>query len=236
MYWIFLGIFIITVLVPDIIRDDFFLLSETRVEEILIFLMGAIAFFIFIKNEQKLIFHKKEKVRDQEKIDQAVKDLVESYSYIGEVNRKMDILMNIALGLSDNSILSKSHEDETYQSIVSASNFLLKGDFASLRLIDIETSKTKKEFKMENNNHFINNSELVKMGENITVEKKDDCLIVSSNQKINNIKSYIIICGYDKDEENSPKNLEILKVFASQALFLYSYTHSENSCPPKKQA
>ena len=63
MYWLFLIIFVITVLVPDIVRKDVSVFSETRLEEILIFIMGATAFFIFIKNEQKLIFHKKEKVK-----------------------------------------------------------------------------------------------------------------------------------------------------------------------------
>jgi hypothetical protein len=95
MYWIFLIIFIIVVLVPDIVRSNFYIISETRLEEVLIFFMGAVAFAIFMKNEQQLLFHKKEKVKDEKKIEQAVKDLVESYSYIGEVNRKMDLLMNM---------------------------------------------------------------------------------------------------------------------------------------------
>ena len=231
MYWIFLIIFIIAVLTPDIIRDNFFFLSETRVEEIIIFTMGAIAFFFFIKNEQLLIFHKKEKERDQKKIDQTVKDLVESYSYIGEVNRKMDFLMNIALGLSDRSLLSKSKENEIYQSIVSASNFLMKADFTSLRFINVKNYRTKKDFHLEERGRKIGNGELVDMGKNINVKKYEDCLIVASEQKINDIKSYIIICGYSEEEEKSPKNLEILKVFASQALFLYSYSISQAANP-----
>ena len=32
----------------------------------------------------------------------------------------------------------------------------------------------------------------------------------------------------DPEEENNPKNMEIIKVFASQALFLYSYTHNND--------
>ncbi|MFZ2976017.1 MAG: hypothetical protein WA055_05330 [Candidatus Moraniibacteriota bacterium] len=233
MYWIFLIIFIITVLVPDIVRTNFYLISETRFEEILIFFMGAMAFAIFIKNEQQLISHKKEKEKDKKKIEQTVKDLVESYSYIGEVNRKMDLLMNTALGLSDRSTLSKAHEKETYQSIVSATSFLLKSDFASLRFVDMKNIKTKQEFRSENSGQPIKNSALVEMSDNMNVKKDNDCLIVSSNQKINNIKSYLIICGFDEKEESNPKNIEILKVFASQALFLYSYTHNEpKNCPP----
>jgi len=219
--------------VPDIVRTNFGVISESRLEEILIFFMGAMAFAIFIKNEQQLIFHKKEKERDKKKIEQTVKDLVESYSYIGEVNRKMDLLMNTALGLSDRSVLSKSHEKETYQSIVSATSFLLKSDFTSLRFVDMKNIRTKQEFRSENSGQPIKNSMLAEMKDNINVKKNGDCLVISSSQKINDIKSYLIICGFDEKEESNPKNIEILKVFASQALFLYSYTHNEpKNCPP----
>lgn len=235
MYWIFLIIFTITVLVPDIINSTFWIFSENRIEEILIFLLGAIAFLIFIKNEQKLIFHKKEKEKDQKRINQTVKDLVESYSYIGEVNRKMDILMSVALGLSDNSNLTKSEEDEMYQSIVTATNSLLKANSTSLRLVNTETLKTKKEAQTEKKNHSIKNTELIAIEDNMTMKKNGNCLIVSSGKKINNMKSYLIVCGYDTEEENNPKNLEIIKVFVSQALFIYAYTHQEENnypCPP----
>lgn len=225
----------LTVLVPDIVGSSFWIFSENRLEETLIFSLGIIAFLIFIKNEKKLIFHKKEQEKDQKKIKQTVKDLVESYSYIGEVNRKIDILMNIALGLSDSSSLSKSQEEETYKSIATASNSLLKAESTSLRLINTETRKTKKEFQTEKENYSIKNSELLAMGEETTLKKNGNCLIISSGKKMDNIKSYLIICGYDEEEENNPKNLEILKVFLSQALFIYAYTNQKkNNCPPEK--
>lgn len=227
MYWIFVVIFILTVLTPDIVRKDLWGLSEVRIEEIFIFLMGAITFIIFIRNEQKILFHKKEKEKNQKKIDQTVKDLMDSYSYIGEVNRKMDLLINIALGLTDRSVLSKSKENEIYHSVVSASNFLLKSEFTSLRFVCLENLKTRKEIRSGEGGEVIKNNELAKIEEDMSVKRYKNCLIVSSSQKIGKIKSYIITCGYDKKEENSPKNMEILKVLASQALFLYSFTHSE---------
>lgn len=227
MYWIFLIIFVISVLIPDIIRGGIFSLSETRVEEIFIFLMGAIALAVFIRNERIIFFQKKEKARDQKKIDQTVKDLVESYGYIGEVNRKMELLKNVALGITERSVLSKSKENEIYQSIISASKFLMKSDSTVLRFVDIDRLKTKKEIRSEQKGETLKNSELAQMDENTSVKKINNCLAVASGQKVKGVKSYIIICGYDSEEENDPKNMEILKVFVSQALFLYSYTHSK---------
>lgn len=223
MYWIFFILFIVAVMVPDIVRGPISFLVEERVEEIMIFVLGAIAFFVFIKNERKIFLQKKEKEKDEKKINQTVKDLVESYSYIGEVNRKMDILMNTALGLSDGSDLNKKKEAEIYDSIIGAANFLMKADRTYLRFIDVVTGKTKKEFKIEGKEKLLGNQDLLSMGDNVNVKKMKGYIIISSSQKINFVKSYLVIYGYDPEEESSPKNIEILKVFASQAIFLYSY-------------
>lgn len=227
MYWIFTVIFIIVVLIPDIVRNGVFNLSETRAEEAAILLMGAIAFIIFIRSEQKILFYKKEKIKSQKKIDRTEKDLVESYSYIGEVNRKMDLLISITLGLTERSVLSKSKENEIYESIANAAGFLFNANFTLLRFVCLETLKTKKEIRIGKGGEVVKNSDLAKIEDDVNIKKYKNCLIVSSGQKIGSIKSYIIICNYGKKEDESLKNAEILKVLASQALFLYSYTHRD---------
>lgn len=234
MYWIFLVLFLIAVLVPDIIRRDFYFLSETRMEEINIFLLGIVAFFVFIRNERQIYLQKKDKEKDLKKINQTVKDLVESYSYIGEVNRKMDILMNIALGLADSSNIDKDREKEIYGSIISASNFLMKAEYTTLKFVNLATKKVEKSFSINHENIPVKNTDLMAMQEDVNVKKIGNCLIICSHQKINNTKSYLIICGYNEEEEASPKNMEILKVFASQAIFLYSYVKKFVSIPPCK--
>ena len=224
MYWIFAVLFAIAVLIPDIIREDISLLAEERAEEVIIFILGSIAFLTFIRNERKIAFQKKEKEQAQKKMSQTVKDLVDSYSYIGEVNRKMDILMGVALGLTERSTLDKKKEKEIYESIVTAANFLLKANCAMIRFINLKTNRTEKEIKIpECANLSIANNDLIKMNEHVNVKKQNGLFIVSSPQTINNIKSYLIIDGYDAQEEGKPKNTEILKLFASQAIFLYAY-------------
>lgn len=235
MYWIFLILFIIAVLIPDIIRGEVFFLTETRAEEVAIFLMGAIAFLVIIRNELLLTFHRKEKEKDEKKIKQTVKDLVESYSYIGEVNRKMDILMNIALGLSDRSLLSKKKEKDIYESIIGAANFLLKADCTCLRLINIKTARVEKELVSEGKNEPVGSNILLEMDEETGIKKDADKLIVASPQTINNVRCFLIISGYGEDEEKNPKNMEILKVFASQAIFLYSYINLQKTMDSDKK-
>lgn len=214
-------------MIPDIIRGNVSFLTEERAEEVAIFILGSIAFLAFIQNERRIVLQKKEKERTQKKMDQAVKDLVDSYSYIGEVNRKMDILMEVALGLADHSILDRKKEKETYESIINAANFLLKANSTAIRFVNLKTIKTEKEIITQGETVLVSNEALINMGDNINIKKQNETLIVSSPQKIKDIKSYLIINGYDESEEGKPKNMEILKLFASQAIFLYIYMSKE---------
>jgi hypothetical protein len=66
----------------------------------------------------------------------------------------------------------------------------------------------------------------------VNIVKDNDRLIIASGQTIKGIRAYLIIGGYGEEEEKNPKNLEILKVFVSQAIFLYSYVNlpDDNNC------
>lgn len=230
MYWIFSILLAIAVLIPDIIRGDINFLVEERAEEVAIFILGSIAFFTFIQNERRILIQQKEKEQTQKKMDQTIKDLIDSYGYIGEVNRRMDILMGVTLGLSDRSVLNKKREKETYESIVNAANFLLKAKHSMIRFVNMKTNRIEKEIKTSEDAVIsIATNDLTKMGDDINVKKQNGLLIISSSQKINNVKSYLIISNYDEQEEEKPKNIEILKLFASQAAFLYAYITKEDN-------
>lgn len=227
MYWTYLILFTIAVLVPDIVRDSFYSLPEKRAEELAIFLLGMAGFLIYVFKEHQFSIQEEEREKSQKKFYQTAKDLVESYNYIGEVNRKMDMLMDIALGISDRSSFSKVKEKEFYHSIVEAANSLTESRHSSLRFIDIKSGKTKKDFLVNNNKEAMNtikNTELVEMGDNVNTKKIGDFLVISSAKNIDNVKSYIITKDYNKEKESASNNLEILKFLASQALFAYHYS------------
>lgn len=230
MYWIYLILFIIAVLVPDIIHGSIYIFSEERFEELLIFLIGMAGFLIFVLKEHQLAIQQREGEKNQKRLYQTSKDLVESYSYIGEVNRKMDILMQIGLGLSDRSELNKHREQEIYSTIIDAADSLMKSECSCIRFINMKNGKVQKEICSRKDCEAIKNSELRNMHENINIKKSGNHLIISSLKEINEVKGYLIILGYSKLEEKNPNNQEILKYLATQALFLYSYaTRSEKT-------
>lgn len=227
MYWIFFILFAIGVLVPDIIKGGTSFISEERVEEMVLFLLGATGFIIFLFKERELLSEKREKENNKKRLDETGKDLIESYSYIGEVNRKTDLLIEVMLGLSEGEILDNKKEKEAYLSIADAAKLMLKGENATLLFFNEREGGVVEESFNTNNPKFRLEKEILKnMGGIINIKKDRDCIIISSPNKISGVRSYLKIEGYSKEEEKRPKNAEILKMLASQALLVYSFSNA----------
>ncbi|MDP1884436.1 MAG: hypothetical protein Q8L10_03620 [Candidatus Moranbacteria bacterium] len=224
MYWLYLAIFIIAVMIPDIFREDYFGIPHERIEELAIFLLGMLGFLFFILKEHQLAVQEKEKKREQRRLQQTARDLIESYSYIGEINRKMDLLMQIGMGLSERTNLNEKREKEIYHSITESATFLLKAECATLVFFNVRTNEIIK--------HVCHNDkcgspeqkpDLFLMGENIFIKQSGDYIVFRSHETIDDIKSYLIIRSFDAFQGRDNNNQEIIKYLASQALVLYSY-------------
>ena len=81
---------------PEIIVSGVSFFSEERLEIIILFVLGSIGFFLFIIKEKQLIKSQKHRSKIQKDLAMVSKDLTNSYSYIGETNRKLDIIKNIS--------------------------------------------------------------------------------------------------------------------------------------------
>ena len=193
----------------------------------MIFLLGSSSFFIFIFKERQLETERKEKEKNSRRLDQTGKDLEESYSYIGEVNRKIDILLDVALGFSGGANVSKKDVKEIFNSMVKAAGFIMKAELSSLRFVDLANNKTRENIIADGKNISIKIEKLTEMKDDINIKKEEDILIVSSPNQIHQIKGYLLLKKYDKKEELNAKNIEILKVLVSQALFLYSLANKK---------
>lgn len=223
MYWFYLVIFIVAVLVPDIVRQDFLGMPQERIEELLIFILGMIGILIFILKEHQFEAQRREKFKEQRKLQQTSKDLVDSYSYIGEINRKMDMLMQIGSNLSNSDRMDEKKEKEIFNSIIDAAIFLLKGKGASLVFYNVKNEKIAREICSDKKCRLAQKSkDFFAMGENIYVKSIDDFIIFSSNRNTQDIRSYLIVRGFSAHQGQDNNNQEILKYLTVQALFIYS--------------
>ena len=89
---VYLALFVLAVLSPSLISKGYFGIDERHVEEFFIFIFGLVGIATFSFYER--IMEKKDREHEDAKneYDRARKELIESYKYIGSVNRKIEVL------------------------------------------------------------------------------------------------------------------------------------------------
>jgi hypothetical protein len=221
MYWIYIIIFILAVLTPEIVANDFGVIDQERIEELILFSLGVVTFLIVLLKERQLSKSRSEKTEFQREASRIFRDLKDTYSYIGEINRKLEILKNIALGLPENSLLTPTKEKEIYDSIIEAVRTLVKTSDFSIRFINTNTNNVEKEIKGRKNFYAGVRNNLLANAENACVSERDKYMLICSPRSIDNISAWIIIA---KKKNQISENIEILKALASQSLFLFAFS------------
>jgi hypothetical protein len=224
MYWIYIIIFILAVLTPEMVTHDIGPIGQERVETLIIFGLGVISFLAVLLKERQLSRSRNEKTEIQKESNKIFKDLKDSYSYIGEINRKLDILKNIALGLPEESSLTPNKEKEIYDSIIEAVRMLGKTSNFAIRFINMASKNVEKEIKGKSNFSASIRNNMLTNNENACAAEVDKYMIICSPRKIDNISAWIIIA---KKKNQISENIEILKALASQALFLFAFSRRE---------
>lgn len=219
MYWAYLTLFIFIVFVPTLITQGYWAFGETIMEEFAILVLGSFGFMIFLVMEKRSKRYLKEKNHYQTQVNRMSKDLTKSYSYIGEINRKLDILENIALGYPESSQLSTMNQDDAYDSIMGAVQVFGKSDEFILRFVQrpkmeiLQEIKSFPEFETEisdieceEGRFYCENDKYIMISSPKTVEDIFSCLIIKKNQINHRIE-----------------DREMMKTLISQALFIFMF-------------
>ncbi len=223
MYWIYLIIFTFIVFIPTLVRSGFYVFDMTQVQEFAILLLGSLGFTLFLLMEKKFKKNLSEKNRIQGQVNNMTKDLKQSYSYIGEINRKLDILENIALGYPESSKLTHKNEIESYHSIMEAISLFGKADEFALRFACLPKYEILKEIKSMPENAL--SFSLKHHEKDINYFESDDFIVVTSPKPIDNVLSYIVI--KKKTAGHKIEDIEIMKTLAAQALFIFVFTRNK---------
>jgi hypothetical protein len=225
MYWIYLALFILAVLVPDIVPHGatLFYLGEEQIEEVLIFILGLTGFLIFRWKERQSNEHLEEKLKIQKEANQISKSLTDTYSYIGETNRKLDIMKAMSMTLLD--MTGTDFEKKKFFDSVMESIYILgKSKTFIIRFINTENNQTEQEIKSKKK-IFIksSNEEIIKnlaSKSQYFIEDKQYFIIISPKEIDKTIAAIIISKNNQQQKLEDP---EMLKALASQSLFLFAY-------------
>ena len=217
MDWIYLALFVLVVLLPKIINGDQFFLREDDQESILIFVVGTAGLCLFLWKERQLRFHLREKVKIQKEASRVSRDLADSYSYIAEINRKMDILKNIALDLPETGSVTPERMKEVYESITEALSLLGKTDSFCLSIVDLRSGKVEKKLEGSGESCPVPDFRaLSKRSESVI--KEGEYIIIKSPKRVKGHLAFVVLRKKNGDLEDP----EIFKALAAQALFLDS--------------
>jgi len=224
MYWIYLIIFTLAVLVPDIIPHEskIFFLGEEQLEEFLIFVFGFTGLFLFRWKEKQSNSYLKEKAAIQKESRKISKDLTDTYSYMGEANRKIEIMKNIFMMVPNSRGENSKKENKFFDTLLGSVYILAKSEKIVIRFISIISGKTEKELRSKKRIFSrAKNEEIIKsiLDENKSFIETGSHFIAISPKIIDQTIAAIIIAK--NNQQQKLEDPEILKALASQSLFVY---------------
>lgn len=218
MYWIYLTLFVFVVLTPKIIQEGFYFFGVEDAESLLIFCFGLFGFALYLVKEKALLQVFKEKLHLQKRTHIITKDLSNSYSYIGGMNRKFDIVKELIFHLpKDTAIALAKGDSKIYHSIIQTVKLVAKTEFVSLRFVNVKTGEIEK--IVDNGLGRVPacfNARALALSEK-TCWDESDYMAVRSPRKAKDIAAYIIF----PKTVNRMDDMEVFKILASQALLLF---------------
>lgn len=230
MYWIYLIFFVFIVLIPKVVQGEIWFLHEEDVESLVILCFGVLGFALYLAKEKALLKTFQEKLHLQKRTNIITKDLSDSYSYIGEMNRKFDIVKNLIFRLpKDTTKPLRKKQPESFQSILEAAKMFAKSEKVSLRFLNTRTQSIEKVFNSSDGRVFDRFDARTLLASEKTYWEERRFAIARSPLQAQDIVAYIVFCK----TSNYVEDADLFKVLASQALLLfsleYAHTRQKNS-------
>ncbi len=227
MYWIYLVIFILAILTPEFVQNEFLMLREADFESLLIFCFGALGFMLYLAKEKALLRVFREKLHLQKQANIITRDLSDSYSYIGEMNRKLDIIKEFIFSLPKTAAdtLGKK-QSVVYESLLDTASLLAKTDDVTLCFADTK----KREWKERYQKRSYSATLPVFDAETLLAEGKffweiGEDVIIRSPRQANGVSAFLIF----SKTRNHIEDGEVFQILASEALLLYWAQHGRAS-------
>jgi len=220
VYWVYLFLCVFAILTPEFIQSGTWVLSQDDFESLVIFGFATLGLLLYISKEKAFFRAHEEKVTLQKKTNTISKDLSQSYSYIGEMNRKLDVIQEVIFELPKKTLLKRKKSTDLYKPVLDAAKVFARTDRAALLVVDTK-KKTCIEGIGEQLFKYYSAEYLLGAKKSFWMEEK--VLIVRSPYAAGG-KHVFLLLG---KVTNHSEDMEHLQILASQALLLV--VHGEAS-------
>ncbi len=226
---VYLIFFVLAVVTPSLITRDYFGVSQTVLEETFIFLMGLASLATVAIYERIMEKRLQERDAATQNAARVTKELVESYRYIGSINRQLDVLKKLANETSISLVKSDAYWKDLLQSLATNAASCVAAGRVLIRFVELEKLRTDREvsFARETSTTIrLSNKELRRLHDqglpSAFLRNEEGCefLVVPSDQKDSGIRAFLIV---DADSSRvTDVDISLMKVFANQAELVYS--------------
>lgn len=228
MYWAYLILFVCMIVTPEFTRDGILFFNEDDLESLLIFCFGMVGLLLYLGKESAFLRAVREKLSLQQETNQIRKDLSQSYSYIGEMNRRIDIVKNMVVSLPQaKAPTPEKHGQALYDPIIDATTLLAQSDCVALYFVSTRDGAILERYEVGDGEHRetlnkLEGSHLLDTKKYLWEEGK--LSFVRSPEEAEGVSAFIVF----HKMKNRLEETGIFQILAAQALFVFSI-HGRNS-------
>jgi hypothetical protein len=235
---VYLALFVMAVLSPSLVTRGFLGIDEKHIEEFLIFIFGIVGLSTFSIYQRLMERKELEHENAKTEYDRAKRELVESYRYIGSINRQIEVLKRVTNQTSLNIVGSDHLSKDLLTSLVANAAASVGAKTALIRFVELEKLRTSHEIihSLDGRQGFkIPNRELKKMHEAgaahafLRSEDGHEILVIPSDHHATSTKAYLLVLP-DVDQAGAV-DTTLLKVFANQAQLLHHTLEEQGRAP-----
>lgn len=222
MYWAYLILFVCMIVTPEFTRDGILFFNEDDLESLLIFCFGMVGLLLYLGKESAFLRAVREKLSLQQETNQIRKDLSQSYSYIGEMNRRIDIVKNMVVSLPQaKAPAPEKHGQVLYDPIIDATKLLAQSDCVALYFVSTRDGAILERYEVGDGEHRETLNALA--GSHLLDTKKylweeGRLSFVRSPEEAEGVSAFIVF----HKMKNRLEETGIFQILAAQALFIFS--------------
>ncbi len=240
---VYLFFFALSVMSPSLIQHDYFGLGQTQLEELTIFIFGMMGIVTFSFYQRFMEHREQERRKAEDDFHKAQRELIESYTYIGSINRKIELLKKLADTSTVNVMESGRIPKEIFHALAANACATVGAEACLIRFVELSRLRTEREFTHAPNESSsrpegaislrVANKDLRALHERgsghavLPSEDGGELLVVPSDGS-RPLKGYLLLRVDAK--KLSEVDTSLLKVFVNQAEMLYAhFTAGEES-------
>lgn len=215
---------------PFFIPDNPSFISEDLFRSFTNFALILIACLFYYLHQKDIKRKEREKKVIEEKLEISAKRLIESFEYIGLVNRRLPLLEEVTTKVLSKSSDTRQSKKYIFQTLLAtAVNSITKVDWGIFRFIKVDEQKTIKEVSYTKDNYVlfttnISNYQLVQMRESRNRVKRIGKLnCIYSSDYNSPIQCILILPEVAKELDTE---IAVLQSITDQAKLFYKYFYT----------